>query len=91
MIRSQQGDSIVFVSNGNVTGPAPGHREVYYYNVATGVITRATTTVAGESYDASRETDEIDTGRPLLFAFVSTGNLDRASATPTTTPKSSCA
>ncbi|HEY2775236.1 MAG TPA: hypothetical protein VGK20_14405 [Candidatus Binatia bacterium] len=77
-IRSQQGDSIVFVSDGDVMGPgtAPGHREVYIYHAGNGAISRITTTAAGESYDAARETDDVDSGRDLFVAFVSTGDLD---------------
>ncbi|HXC50832.1 MAG TPA: hypothetical protein VN634_08115 [Candidatus Limnocylindrales bacterium] len=77
-IRSQQGSSIVFVSDGDVLGPgtAPGHREVYMYSAESGAITRITNTVAGESYEASRETDDVNSGRDVLVAFVSTGDFD---------------
>ena len=53
-IRSQEGDSIVFVSDGDVEGPgtAAGHREVYIYRTSSGDLTRITNTTDGESYDA---------------------------------------
>lgn len=77
-IRSQAGDSIVFVSDGDVLGPgtAPGHREVYIYRAETGTITRITNTIDGESYDAARETDGISSHRDLFVAFISTGDFD---------------
>ena len=77
-IRSQQGTSIVFVSDGDVMGPgtAPGHREVYFYSVASGAITRVTTTPDGESYEAARETDDVNSSRAVFVAFISTGDLD---------------
>ncbi|MFN2424924.1 MAG: hypothetical protein ABR587_00605 [Candidatus Binatia bacterium] len=77
-IRSQAGDSIVFVSDGDVLGPgtAPGHREVYLYNGTSGAITRLTNTTDGESYDASRETDSLLTAARGVVTFVSTGDLD---------------
>lgn len=77
-IRSQDGDSIVFVSDGDVMGPgtSPGHREVYLYSTVSGAITRLTTTTDGESWDAGRETDSLHDGRPSMVAFVSTGDLD---------------
>jgi hypothetical protein len=77
-IRSQQGSSIVFVSDGDVLGPgtAPGHREVYIYHTGNGAITRITNTTGGESYDGARETDDVDSGRDVFVAFVSTGDFD---------------
>ena len=77
-IRSQQGSSIVFVSDGDVLGPgtAPGHREVYLYNAASGVTTRITNTTGGESYEAARETDDVNSGRDVFIAFISTGDFD---------------
>jgi hypothetical protein len=77
-IRSQDGDSIVFTSDGDVlgAGTAPGHREVYFYSTTSGAITRLTTTTDGESWDGSRETDSLLEARPSVVAFVSTGDLD---------------
>jgi len=77
-IRSQDGDTIAFVSDGDVMGPgtAPGHREVYLYNVLSGATSRLTNTTDGESWDAWRETDSLQDARPRLVAFVSTGDLD---------------
>lgn len=77
-IRSQQGSSIVFVSDGDVQGPgsAPGHREVYIWYPASGATTRVTNTADGESYDAARETDDVNSGRDTFVAFISTGDLD---------------
>lgn len=77
-IRSQAGNSIVFVSDGDVLGPgtAPGHREVYLYSAASGAIARLTHTTDGESYDASRETDSLLDGLPGVVTFLSTGDLD---------------
>jgi hypothetical protein len=76
-IRSQAGDTIVFTSDGDVLGPGtePGHREVYHYGVATGVLTRVTTTADGESWAGTRETDSLGSAERLV-AFVSTGDLD---------------
>jgi hypothetical protein len=77
-IRSEPGDSIVFVSDGDVEGPgtAPGHREVYLYDANTRGITRITNTTDGESYEAARETDLTHSPRPAVVAFISTGDLD---------------
>lgn len=77
-IRSQGGDSIVFTSDGDVLGPGtePGHREVWHYGVATGVLTRLTTTVDGESWGGTRETDSLLDAAERLVALVSTGDLD---------------
>ena len=46
-IRSEGGDTIVFVSDGDVmgNGTAPGHREVYLYDSLTGVITQVTDSI----------------------------------------------
>ncbi len=77
-IRSEGGDTIVFVSDGDVmgNGTAPGHREVYLYDSLTGVITQVTTTPHPyESYGAARETDSDHSPRPRSVAFVSTGDL----------------
>lgn len=78
-IRSQGGESVVFTSDGDVTGPAPGHNEVYFYDVLAGTMTRLTTTTGGESRDAARATDTVGAGdRPEQVTFVSTGDLDPA-------------
>ena len=76
-IRSQFGDSIVFTSDGDVTGLPPGHNEIYYFDVLTGTMTRLTNTVVGESREGARATDSVGAGeRPEQITFVSTGNLD---------------
>lgn len=77
-IRSEQGDTIVFVSDGDVlsSGTETGHREVYLYDALTGVITRITNTTDGESYSAARETDSQHSPRPRFVVFTSTGDLD---------------
>ena len=77
-VKSEQGSSIVFVSDGDVEGPgsAAGHREVYLYDTAARTIHRITHTSAGESYQASRETDDTHSKRPRYVVFVSTGDLD---------------
>ncbi len=77
----ERAESVVFTSDGDVMGPgsAPGHREVYIWDAASRVTSRATTTVGGESYAGSRVTDEQrDSGRPQYLAFVSTGDLDQS-------------
>lgn len=76
-IRSQYGDSVVFTSDGDVLGAAPGHDEVYYYDVNTAGMTRLTTTSRGDSGQAARATDTVGAGdRPEQVTFVSTGDLD---------------
>lgn len=76
-IRSQDGDSIVFTSDGDVTGPSPGHNEVYYYDRNSGMTTRVTTTTGGESREGARATDTVGgADRPEQITFVSTGDLD---------------
>ena len=79
-MRSQDGNRIVFVSNGDVIGPAPGHNEVYLYQIETGEMIRVTTTTDGESREAARSTDQVfNSGRPEFVTFVSTGDLDPSS------------
>jgi hypothetical protein len=77
-INSQRPPFVTFTSDGDVEGPgsAPGHREIYLYDVDLGQMTRVTTTVGGESYDATRLADEGP--RPRYLAFISTGDLDPA-------------
>ncbi len=76
-IRSQYGDSVVFTSDGDVVGASPGHNEVYYYDVLTGLTQRLTTTTDGESREGARATDTVGAGeRPEQVTFVSTGDLD---------------
>jgi len=77
-IRSSRGDSVVFVSDGDVMGPGTetGHREVYYYDSESGTLSRVTNTADGESYDATAETDDQHSGRPPVVVFISTGDLD---------------
>jgi Tol biopolymer transport system component len=79
-MRSQDGNRIVFVSTGDVTGPAPGHKEVYLHQLETGTTIRVTTTTDGESREAARSTDQVfNSGRPEFVTFVSTGDLDPSS------------
>jgi len=77
-LRSERGNSVVFVADADVEGPgtAPGHREVYLYDLDSRSISRITNTSDGESYDASRESDTHHSPRPPVVAFVSTGDLD---------------
>jgi len=69
-------DYVTFVSDGDVMGPgsSPGHREVYLYRVADGTIVRVTDSASGESYEATKASDDAVTGRYL--ALVSTADLD---------------
>jgi len=77
-LRTEAAESVVFVSDGDVLGigTAPGHREVYYYDTSTGVMTRVTNSSSGESYGATRETDEKHSGRATFVTFTSTADLD---------------
>jgi len=85
-MRSQDGERITFVSNGDVmgTGTAPGHTEVYLYEIASKAMTRVTNTpqaVVGTdglgSWDAARSSDDIfASGRPEVVTFVSRGDFD---------------
>lgn len=84
-MRSQDGLRVTFVSNGDVMGPgsAPGHTEVYLYEIATKQMTRVTNTphsVVGVdglgSWDAARSTDDIFSDRPEVIPFVSRGDFD---------------
>lgn len=76
-IRSQDGDTITFSSDGNVTGPSPGHNEVYLWKRSSGTITRLTNSLVGESREASREGDTVGAGgRPEAVPFISTADLD---------------
>ncbi len=79
-VHLETADFIVFVSDGDVMGPGtetPGQREVYYWERATGSLTRVTTTPGGESYDAARPTDTLfANNRPQYIAFTSTGDFD---------------
>jgi len=89
VLRSEVGDSIVFVSDGDVEGPgtAPGHREVYIYDAANNAVTRVTHTTDGESYDAARETGDTHTFWPIVVAFISTGDLDPSLGNPDHNPE----
>lgn len=76
-LRRQKGASITFVSDGDVTGTAPGNREVYHFDTESRVLTKVTDTPGGESYDVSQEIDDIGRGdRPAFLSFVSTGDFD---------------
>ena len=79
-IRMQDGNSIAFVSDGDVLGPgtATEMRQLYHWDEATDVITQVTT-VSTASYDATRPSDGVFTGsRPEVIAFISTCDLDPA-------------
>jgi hypothetical protein len=75
-VSSQLADYVTIVSDGDVEGPgtAPGHREVFLYDVQATSFSRLTVTIGGESYDATRLGDDGERGRYL--AFISTGNFD---------------
>jgi hypothetical protein len=75
-LRSEQPQRITFTSNGNVLGTAPGHKEIWEWDLDTRTMRRVTTTAGGESYETSRPTDVTQSARPEFTAFVSTGNLD---------------
>jgi hypothetical protein len=75
-LRMREGLTLTFVSDGDVMGlgSEPGHREVYYHDVLAGTTVRVTNTAVGESYYASRQTDDIfSNGRPDYIVFTSTG------------------
>lgn len=78
-IRQIRGDYLVFTSDADVFGPGTSHlgrREVYLWEAETQSTRRITTTVGGESYGASRLTDDRNTVRSPVIAFISTGDLD---------------
>ncbi len=78
-IRQIRGEELVFTSDGDVLGPGTsqlGHREVYLYNALTKSTQRITSTTGGESYSASRLTDDWRTKWPSIIAFISTGDLE---------------
>lgn len=78
-IRQIRGDHLVFTSDADVLGPGTahlGHREVYLLNTQTQTSKRITSTTGGESYSASRLTDDMRSVRPPIIAFISTGDLD---------------
>ncbi len=75
-LRSERGETVVFASDGDVMGPAPGHREIYIWDTASQVMSRVTNSVTGESYDPTRATDDTQTVRAEYVAFVSTADLD---------------
>ncbi|MBI5503463.1 MAG: hypothetical protein HY899_01570 [Deltaproteobacteria bacterium] len=80
-IRQMDGDYITFVSDGDVMGPGTEHlgqREVYLWSRQGDSVTQVTHTIGGESYDASRVTDDYGTKRAPAIVFVSTGDLDPA-------------
>lgn len=89
-IRQMDGNFVVFVSDGDVMGPGTAHlgqREVYLWSRATDSVTQVTHTIGGESYDASRVTDDYGTHRGAVIAFVSTGNLDPAGTNADANPE----
>ncbi|HYC54433.1 MAG TPA: hypothetical protein VEL28_05805 [Candidatus Binatia bacterium] len=77
-IQQVRGELVSFVSDGDVLGPGSAHagrREVYMWTFADDSLQRATDTAGGESYDASRVTDDFRSKRPPYIAFISTGDL----------------
>jgi len=78
-IRQGRGDYVTFVSDGDVTGPGTAHigrREVYLWSRDSGAAERITDSAGGESYGASRLTDDFRTQNPTIMTFVSTADLD---------------
>jgi Tol biopolymer transport system component len=78
-IRSQEGSRIAFVSDGDVMGPGTetAVRQVYLYDVASGVTTQVTNDPTYPSYEAARPTDDqFAGGRPEIVAFISEADLD---------------
>ena len=84
-LRSQEGERVTFVSNGDVMGPgtAPGHTEVYLYDIASKTMVQVTNTPSAVvdangrgSWDAARSSDDIFSDRPEVVPFVSRGNFD---------------
>lgn len=76
-IRQGRGEYVTFVSDGDVMGPGTAHigkREVYLWNRSG--TRKITSSPAGESYDASRVTDDYRTLNPAIVTFVSTADLD---------------
>ena len=76
-INSERGNSIVFVSDGDVLGPgtATGTREIYIYSSDDGLIRRITDSGSGESFEPTRLVDEKHSPRLPLVAFISTGDF----------------
>jgi len=78
-IRSQDGDSVSFISNGDVlgTGTQTSQRHLYYWDEATDTITQVT---SGENCEAIEQSRPMDTtfsgGRPQIIAFISNCDLD---------------
>lgn len=72
----QLADLVTFVSDGDVMGPgsSPGHREVYVYSVADRTITRVTDSGSGESFEATKVSDDGKPSRHMVL--VSTADLD---------------
>jgi hypothetical protein len=79
-IRSEKGNSIVFMSDGDVMGPGTetAGLQVYYYDVDARNLTSPTLGLPGVHSDAARQTDAVSTGRRPFVPFVSTGDLDAA-------------
>ncbi len=89
-LRMREGLTLTFVSDGDVMGlgSEPGHREVYYHDVLAGTTVRVTNTAVGESYYASRQTDDIfSNGRPDYIVFTSTGEHGAGSSNPEGNPE----
>lgn len=77
-LRSERPEAITFMSTGDVFGPgtATTGRELYHWELSSGLLQRITSSGGGESYDHTRPTDTTQTSRPEYVAFVSTGDLD---------------
>jgi len=76
-VNSERGNSIVFVSTGDVLGPgsATSAREIYFYDAETRTTTRVTDSGAGESYEPTRLVDEKHSPRMPIASFISTADL----------------
>ena len=78
-VRSQDGNRVAFVSDGDVmgTGTATAVRQVYLYDNDSGTVTQITNDPTYPSYDAARPTDDVfAAGRPEMVAFISEADLD---------------
>ncbi len=88
-IRQRNGTKITFVSNGDVfgAGTEPGHREVFLYDVLAGTTIRVTNTIGGESFSASRVTDDVFARGPDYLTFSSTGTHGVGTSNPEGNPE----
>lgn len=78
-VRQLRGEFVSFVSDGDVLGPGTAHignREIYLWDEEAGTTVRVTDSGAGESWDASRLTDDFRTKRLPIITFVSNADHD---------------